>query len=124
MEGKQLEERDFLQDNKICEVIIEKVEELLVNIRVKNKKTQAIDHKYLLTETDDQLRDEKTKTKSEKMYKWYQINGWSAQKKRNSKASRARIMWIVFWFIFPSHGNDVCTINTVCYLLLCELMVH
>jgi len=75
LEGKHLEERDFLQDNKICEMIIAKVEDLLVNIRVKNKKTQAIDHKYLLTETNDLLKDKKTKTKSEKIYERYQ-NKW------------------------------------------------
>jgi len=48
LEGKHLEERDILRDNKICEMIIEKVEDLLVNIQVKNERTQAIDHKYLL----------------------------------------------------------------------------
>jgi len=72
LEGKYLEEKDFLKESKICETIISKVEDLLVNIRVKNKKTQAIDHKYLLTETDDLLKDKKTKTKSEKMYERYQ----------------------------------------------------
>jgi len=72
LEGTHLEEKAFLKENKICETIISKVEDLLVNIRVKNEKTQAIDHKYLLTETDDLLKDKKTKTKSEKMYERYQ----------------------------------------------------
>jgi len=100
LEGKQLEERDFLQDNKICEMIIKKAGNLLVNIRVKNEKTQAIDHKFLLTETDDMLKDKKQRQRVKRCRNGTRTNGWSTQKERNSKVSRARMMWIVFWLSF------------------------